>query len=111
MSDDNQKISVLIGTLLNVFGSCACQCELNRRDVNPFETDTKGRLFVVDVSMNWPDNRIWQTKVLDSWKATQLNLLRLKYVKVRSPPREREAWGSIPAFTQSSHMTDVKVGI
>ena len=30
-----------------------------RRDVNPVETDTKGRLFVVDVSrsVNWPCSR------------------------------------------------------
>ena len=52
-----------------------------RRDVNPFETDTKGKLFVVDVSINWPSNRDWQTKVLDSWKATQRILLRQKSVK------------------------------
>ena len=40
-----------------------------RRDVNPYETDTKGRLFGLDVSINWPSNRHWQTKELDSWKA------------------------------------------
>ena len=39
--------------------------------MNPFEIDTKGRLFVVDVSINWPSNGSWQTKVLDSWKVTQ----------------------------------------
>ena len=42
-----------------------------RRDIYPFETDTKGRLFVVDVSINWPSNRNCQTKVLDSWNVTQ----------------------------------------
>ena len=52
-----------------------------RRDVNPFETDTTGKLFVVDVSINWPSKRNWQTKVLDSGKATQLNLLCQKNVK------------------------------
>ena len=51
-----------------------------RRDVNPFETDTKGRLFVVDGSIDWPGNRNWQTKVLDPLKATQLNVLRHKGV-------------------------------
>ena len=53
-----------------------------RRDVHPFETDTKGRLLGVDVSINWPRKRHWLTKVLDSWKATQQNLLRQRYVKV-----------------------------
>ena len=51
-----------------------------RRDGNPFETYTKGRLFVVDVSINWPSDRNWQTKILDSWEAAQLNLLRQKSV-------------------------------
>ena len=47
-----------------------------RRDVHPFETHTTGRLFVVDVSVNWPSGRNCQTKVLvlDSWKAAQLLL-------------------------------------
>ena len=51
-----------------------------RRDVNPFETDTKGGLFVTDVSIKWPNNRNWQSKELDLWKATQLNLLHQKSV-------------------------------
>ena len=41
--------------------------------MNLFETDTEGRLFVIDVSINWPSNRHWQTKVLDSWKAARRN--------------------------------------
>ena len=43
-----------------------------------------GRLFVVDVSMsmNWPRNRNWQTKVFDSWKVTQLNLLHQERVSI-----------------------------
>ena len=52
-----------------------------RRDVNLFETDAKGRLFGVDVSINWPSNRSWKAKGLDSWKVTQLNLLRQESVK------------------------------
>ena len=43
-----------------------------RRDVHPFETDTKGRLFIVDVSINWATDRHWQTKLLDTWKVPQL---------------------------------------
>ena len=51
-----------------------------RRGVNQSETDTKGRLFVVGVSINWPSNRKWQAKVLDSWKIAQLSLLRQECV-------------------------------
>ena len=35
----------------------------------------------VDISINWPSIRNWQIKELDSWKATQLNLLHQKIVK------------------------------
>ena len=36
-----------------------------KRDVNPFEVDTEGRLFVVvDVSKNWATDRNWQTNWL-----------------------------------------------
>ena len=44
--------------------------------MHPFETDTKGRLLVVDVSVNWATDRHWQTKVLDTGKVTRLDLLR-----------------------------------
>ena len=30
--------------------------------------------FVLDVSIKWATNRNWQTKVLDKWKVTPLNL-------------------------------------
>ena len=43
-----------------------------------YETDTKGRRFVTDFSINRLHNRNWQTKVFDSWKVTQLNLLHQK---------------------------------
>ena len=56
--------------------------QIYRRDVNPFETDTKRKLFVTDVFISWPMNRHWQTKVLDSWKVTQLNLQRQKCINV-----------------------------
>ena len=51
-----------------------------RRDVHPFETDTKGRHSVVDVYLNWATNRNWQTKVLDTRTVTQLNLPRQESV-------------------------------
>ena len=53
----------------------------HRRDVNPFESDTKGRLLGINVSINWPSNIHQQTKVPDSWRAIQLILLRQKRVK------------------------------
>ena len=43
--------------------------------MNPFETNTKGRHFVVDVSINWATGKKWQTEVLDAWKVTHLNIL------------------------------------
>ena len=36
--------------------------------------------FVVDVTINWSSNRSCQTKVFDSWKATQAHVLRQKSV-------------------------------
>ena len=41
-----------------------------------FDIDTEGRLFVIDVSFNWATNRNWQTKIVDTWKISQLNLPR-----------------------------------
>ena len=35
-----------------------------RRDVHPLETDTKGRLFSVDVSIDWPVSEIGRPKYL-----------------------------------------------
>ena len=42
-----------------------------RRNVNLFESVTRVRPFVFGISVNWPSNRNWQTKVLDSLKYTQ----------------------------------------
>ena len=42
--------------------------------MNPFETDTKGRRFVADVSINWASN---------TWRVTQLTLLRQECVNVQ----------------------------
>ena len=80
ISEDNRGISVMMGTLLYISGSCERHAEPYRRDVHPFETDTKGRLFVVDVTIDWPNNRNGQTRVLDSWKVTLLNLHRRESV-------------------------------
>ena len=38
-------------------------------------------LFVVDVPINWASDRNWQTKVLDTWRVTQLNVLHQESVK------------------------------
>ena len=68
-----EEISILLRAIRFWFRSMSSRTY--RRNVNPFDSDNKGRLFVVDVSINWPSNRNWQTKVLDSCKARQLNLL------------------------------------
>ena len=39
-------------------------------------------LFVVDVSINWATDRNWQTRLLDTWKVTQMNLPRQESVKM-----------------------------
>ena len=70
----------MIGTLFLRFWFMLTTFRTYKRDVNPFETDTEGRLFVVDVSINWLTNRNWQTKVPDSWKVTQMILLRRRNV-------------------------------
>ena len=72
-----------------------------RRDVSPFEAYTKGRLFGLDVSINWPSNRHWQIKKLDSWKATQLNLLRQKSVNSTS---RTKPWLSVVSFSCGSYV-------
>ena len=38
------KFSVMIGTVLYVYGSCEGHCKLKDRHAHPFETDTTGRL-------------------------------------------------------------------
>ena len=43
ISYGNQKLSVVTGTLLCVFGSRESHCKLKSRDVHPIETDTKAR--------------------------------------------------------------------
>ena len=58
ISDNNRKISVMIGILLYVSGSCERYSEIYCRDINAFETNTKGSLLVVDVSINRPWNRL-----------------------------------------------------
>ena len=75
----------MTGTLLYVLGSCERHSKPYRRDVHPFEADTKGRLFVVDVSVKWPSNRNWQTKVLDSRKVTQQVYFVRKVIRCTSP--------------------------
>ena len=53
-------------------------------DAHPFEIDTKRRLFAVDVCINWATKRNWQSKVLDTWKVTQLNLPRQENVNFQA---------------------------
>ena len=59
----------------------------HRRDVSQKRCTSLGdryereTLFVVDVSIDWVTNRNWHTKVLDTWKVIQLDLLRQKSVE------------------------------
>ena len=46
----------MVGILLYVFGSCERHPELTEEMHIPFKTAAKERLFVVDVSINWPSN-------------------------------------------------------
>ena len=64
-------------------------------DVHPFETDFKGRLFVVDVSINWPSCRNWQTKVLVSWKVTQRVYFVRKVLRQNSYSRKKHRFGRL----------------
>ena len=61
----------MIATLLYV-STCERHSELISLG-DPYQGKT---LFVVGVSIHWLSNRNWQTKVLDSWKVTQLDLPR-----------------------------------
>ena len=47
------------------------------------------------VCINWATNRIWQTKLLDRRKVTQLNYLRQESVK-SAERLDRASWESIP---------------
>ena len=67
------KFSVMIGTLVYVFGSCEHHSKLQIRKIHPFKTD--------NVSINWATDRNRQTKQLDTWLVTQLTLLRQESVK------------------------------
>ena len=79
----------------------------NRRDVNQFETDTKGRLFVVGVSINWPSNRKRQTKMLDSWKVTQLSLFHQERVNNRRFRNATVSFQRTGTVGLSQHQTNI----
>ena len=64
ISDGNQNISVMIGTLLHVFGSRKRHSELTEE----MHTPLRLKLFVLDASISWGTNRNWQTKVLDPFE-------------------------------------------
>ena len=71
-----------------------------RRDIHPFEADTKGRHFLTDVSIHWPSNRKWQTKVSDSCRAPTKKMWKsLKAASCRRTKSERGI------FTQKTMVT------
>ena len=58
-----------------------CILNLQKRYESLWDRYQRKTLFIVDVSIGWAPNRNWQTKVLDTWKVTQLTSLRQKSVK------------------------------
>ena len=83
----------MIGALLYVFGSYESHSKLTEEMHIPLRPLSKEgclrqqkTLFVVDVSIIWATGIKWQTKVLDTWKVTHLNLLRQERVKSRFKP-------------------------
>ena len=55
LTTENRKILVTIQAFLHVFRLCEHHSELTEE--MHIQTDTKERLFVIDVSINWPSNR------------------------------------------------------
>ena len=66
---------------------------------HPFE-DTKGRLLVVGVSINWPSNRNWPIKVLDDWRVSQW-VYFVRQVFTRSW-RSKCKWGTFHVSEETS---------
>ena len=64
----------MIGTRLNVLVHVNVIANLQKRCTSLRDRYQRKTLLVVDVSVIWPTNRNWQTKVLDTWKVTQLDL-------------------------------------
>ena len=69
----------MIENLLSVFGSRERHSKRTKVKCMPLRT-TSEALFVVCV--NWATNRNWQTKVLDTRKVSQRNVLRKESVKL-----------------------------
>ena len=42
----------------------------------PLKPIPKNTFFVADVSINWATDRMWQTKLLDTWTVNKINKLR-----------------------------------
>ena len=45
------------------------------------ERRSRNKLIILIIIINWATNRNWQTQATDTWKVTQLNLLRQENVK------------------------------
>ena len=65
----------MLGTLLYGFGSGGLHSKLTKEMHITLRSMLMKTLFVIDVSINWAIERNWQTKILDSWKVSQLNVL------------------------------------
>ena len=105
-------MSVMMGTLLYVFGSRERHSELTEEMSIPLRPIPKEDSLDVHVSINWATNRPWQTKVFDTWKVTQLNILRQKSVKASTSRAEDPGFESrlCRDFSGSSHTSDLDIG-
>ena len=96
----------MIGTLLYVFGSCERHAKLTEEITSLWDWHQRTALFVVDCSINLATGRNFQTKALDKWKVTQLNISRQEGVKPLSTsalPCKTPA--IMPAVQNTSHHT------
>ena len=80
ISDDNQKILVMKGTFLCVLVLVNVIPNLQKRCTSLWD-QYQGKTLCHWLSINWPSSRYWHTKVLDTWKVTQLKSLCQKSVK------------------------------
>ena len=72
----------MTGTLLYVLGYVNVTVNLQMMCTSLSDRHQRKTVFVVDVSINWATNGNGQTKVLDTWKVTQLNVPRQQSVDV-----------------------------
>ena len=76
---------VMVGTLLFAFGSCEFHSKFVKEMHIPLIPIQRKTLFATEFCINWATNKMWQTKLLDRRKVTQLSMLHQKSVNVTWP--------------------------